>query len=88
MKITLDRRNCNCWQPACESHFGWHFLREEVTPIDCTIEIIDDGQTSRTFIIKDRDGIDKQLLVDEHNWAEAHDSWQLAWEAQQSVMDR
>jgi hypothetical protein len=85
MKITLDRRNCNCWQPACESHFGWHFLREEVTPIDCTVEIIDDGTSVRTFIIKDRDGINKQLLVDDHNWAEAYDSWQLAWEAQQSV---
>ena len=88
MKITLDRRNCNCWQPACESHFGWHFLREEVTPIDCTIEILDDGQKNRRFIIKDRDGIDKQLLVDESNWAEAYDSWQLAWEAQQPVTDR
>ena len=86
MKITLDRRNCNCWQPACESHFGWHFLREEVTPIDCTVEILDDGNSVRTFIIKDRDGINKQLLVDDHNWAEAYDSWQLAWEAQQSVM--
>jgi hypothetical protein len=84
MKITLDRRNCNCWQPACESHFGWHFLRNEVTPIDCTIEILDDSQETRTFIIKDRDGVDKQLIVDEQNWADAYDSWQLAWEAQQS----
>ncbi len=88
MKITLDRRNYTCWQPACESHFGWHFLREEVTPIDCTIEILDDGKKDRKFIIKDRDGIDKQLLVDDHNWAEAYDSWQLAWEAQQSVTDQ
>jgi hypothetical protein len=87
MRITLDRRKCNCWQPACESHFGWHFLREEITPIDCTIEILDDGQSGRTFLIKDRDGIDKQLLVYDRNWAEAYDSWQLAWEAQQSVMD-
>ncbi len=87
MRITLDRRKCSCWQPACESHFGWHFLREEITPIDCTIEILDDGQSGRTFLIKDRDGIDKQLLVDDRNWAEAYDSWQLAWEAQQSVMD-
>jgi hypothetical protein len=84
MRITLDRRNCNCWQPACESHFGWHFLREEVTPIDCTLEILEDGQTARTFIIKDRDGIDKQLVVDDLNWAEAYDSWQDAWEAQQA----
>jgi hypothetical protein len=26
--------------------------------------------------------------VDDHNWAEAYDSWQLAWEAQQSVTDQ
>jgi hypothetical protein len=86
MKIILDRRNCTCWQPACESHFSWHFLREEITPIDCTLEIIDDGKDSRTFIILDRDGIDKELLVDEQNWADAQDSWQLAWENQQSVV--
>jgi hypothetical protein len=84
MKIILDRRNCTCWQPACESHFSWHFLREEIAPIDCTLEIIDDGKESRTFIIFDRDGIDKVLRVDEQNWAEAYDSWQLAWEDQQS----
>ena len=45
MKILLDRRTCNCWQAACESHFGWHFLREEINPIDCTLEIIDDGNS-------------------------------------------
>jgi hypothetical protein len=86
MKIILDRRTCTCWQPACESHFSWHFLREEITPIDCTLEIIDDGKDSRTFIILDRDGIDKELLVDEKNWADAQDSWQLAWEDQQSLV--
>ncbi len=69
MKITLDWRTCTCWQPACEAHFGWHFLREEITPIDCTLEILDDGKETRTFIIMDQDGIDKELLVDEHNWA-------------------
>ena len=84
MKIILDRRTCNCWQPACETHFGWHFLREEVTPIDCTVDILEDGKPVRTFIIKDRDGIDKELVVDDQNWAEAYDSWQLAWETQQS----
>ena len=82
MKILLDRRTCNCWQAACESHFGWHFLREEVTPIDCTLEIINDGHAERTFIINDRDGIDKILVVGESNWADAYDSWQLAWEQQ------
>ena len=83
MKITLDRRTCTCWAPACESHFGRHFLREEVTPIDCTLDILDDGNEARTFIIKDRDGVDKTLVVDERNWAEAYDSWMIAWEQQQ-----
>lgn len=84
MKIILDRRTCNCWEPACETHFGWHFLRDEVTPVDCTVEIRDDGQPETTFLILDRDGIDKVLVVDEENWAEAYDSWRLAWEKQQA----
>lgn len=84
MKIVLDRRSCNCHEPACETHFGWHFLREEITPIDCVIEISDDGQEQITFFIMDRDGVDKTLIVDESNRAEAYDSWLLAWEEQQS----
>jgi hypothetical protein len=48
------------------------------------LEIIDDGNSERTFLIKDRDGIDKLLVVDDSNWADAYDSWQLAWEQQQS----
>ena len=84
MKIILDRRTCNCWEPACETHFGWHFLRKEITPVDCTVEIREDGQPETTFLILDRDGIDKVLVVDEENWAEAYDSWRLAWEKQQA----
>jgi hypothetical protein len=83
MKIVLDRRSCNCWDPACETHFGWHFLRTEVTPVDCTTEISDDGKPATTFIILDRDGTDKFLVVDDSNRAEAYDSWRLAWEKQQ-----
>ena len=82
MKIYLDRRHCNCWDAACESHFGWHFLREEVTPIDCVLEIKDDGQEVRTFFILDRDGSEKTLVVDNDNHALAYDSWQFAWDAQ------
>jgi hypothetical protein len=83
MKIVLDRRTCNCWDPACETHFGWHFLREEITPVDCTVEMIDDGQPETTFYIKDRDGQDKLLIVNDENRAEAYDSWLQAWERQQ-----
>ena len=83
MKIVLDRRSCNCYEPACESHFGWHFLREEITPIDCVLEMIDDGKPERTFYILDRDGIDKTLVVDPENQPVAYNSWLQAWEQQQ-----
>ena len=82
MKIVLDRRSCNCWEPACETHFGWHFLREEITPVDCVIEMTDDGRPETTFIIKDRDEMTKVLVVDEKNRPEAYDSWRQAWEEQ------
>ena len=84
MKIVLDRRTCNCWEPACETHFSWHFLREEITPVDCTVEMQDDGREDRTFLIKDRDGSDKVLVVKEANWSEAYDSWQQAWQRQRA----
>jgi hypothetical protein len=83
MKIVLDRRTCGCWDAPCETHFGWHFLRDEIEPIDCTVEIIDDGKPERTFFILDRDGFGKVLVVDETNREEAYDSWQTAWERQQ-----
>lgn len=84
MKIVLDRRSCNCYEPACESHFGWHFLREEITPIDCVIAMTDDGNKELTFLILDRDGVDKTLVIDKNNQAEAYDSWMIAWEEQQA----
>lgn len=84
MKIVLDRRSCNCYEQSCETHFGWHFLREEITPIDCVIEMSDDGKEELTFFILDRDGVDKTLVVDESNRAEAVESWRLAWEQQQA----
>lgn len=80
MIIRIDRRGCNVWQAACESHFAWHFLRQEVTPVDCVLEMIEDEQPVRLFLIHDRDGTEKVLRVDEGNLGEAYDSWQLAWE--------
>ena len=85
MKIILDRRTCNCWDPACETHFAWHFLREEITPVDCTVEMAEDGRAETTFLIKDRDGIDKILVVNKENLADAYDSWRQAWEQQQKT---
>lgn len=84
MKIVLNRRECNCWDQACETHFGWHFLRDEITPVDCTIEMIDDGRSEVVFFIQDKDGTDKELVVNDENRAEAYDSWRLAWEKQQA----
>lgn len=85
MKIVLDRRSCNCWQPACDSHFAWHFLRDEITPVDCTVEVSDDGSRDITFYVFDRDGIDKVLVVDDANRGEVSDSWMAAWEKQQAA---
>jgi len=85
MKIVIDRRDCACWDPACEAHFAWHFLRGEVTPVDCTVEVQDDGRPERAFTILDRDGVEKHLVVDDANWAAAYDSWLLAWEAGQAA---
>jgi hypothetical protein len=82
MRIVLDRRNCQCWDPACEAHFGWHFLRGEVNPLDCTVEISDDGKPERTFCIMDRDGVEKLLVVDDLNQVEAYDSWMQVLEQQ------
>lgn len=87
MKIVLDRRSCNCYDQACETHFGWHFLREQITPVDCTIEMVDDGEKEYTFYIKDKDNSDKVLVVDDDNRDLAYDSWLLAWQEQQSKKD-
>ncbi len=83
MKIVLDRRGCKCWDAACDAHFGWHFLREEITPVECMVELAEDGQEAITFCIKDRDGLDKVMVVDETNRAEAVDSWHAALENRQ-----
>lgn len=88
MKIVLDRRSCNCWDAPCETHFGWHFLGAEITPIDCTVEISEDGKLERTFVILDRDGVERILVVDEVNRDAAMDSWRTAWENQQEITNK
>jgi hypothetical protein len=70
------------YDQAC-GRTGWHFLREGL-PVDCTVEMVDDGRDEVTFLILDKDGTDKELVVDEQNRAEAYDSWRLVWEKQQS----
>jgi hypothetical protein len=88
MKIVLDRRSCNCWEAAFETHFGWHFLRDEITPVGCTVEIADDGKEEIAFLIKDRDTVDKILDVGESDRADAYDSWLNAWQKQQKESGR
>ena len=83
MKLILDRRSCACWQPACEAHFGNHFLGDEITPEDCLIQMEDDGKSEMTFLVLDRDGVDKLIVVDEDNRGETIDSWRSVWEKQQ-----
>ncbi len=83
MKLILDRRSCACWQPACEAHFGNHFLGDEITPVDCLIQMEDDGKSEMTFLVLDRDGVDKLIVVDEDNRGETIDSWRSVWEKQQ-----
>ena len=85
MKIVLDRRTCTCWQPSCEAHFSTHFLGKEITPIECLINMQEDGQPELTFFIMDRDGVDKTLVVDESNRPDAVDSWRELWEKQQGA---
>jgi hypothetical protein len=56
-----------------------------MTPIDCVVDMIDDGQKDITFCIKDRDGSDKTLLVTDKNRDQVHDSWLKAWEEQEGI---
>jgi hypothetical protein len=85
MKIILDTRICKCWDAACSAHFSSHFLGEEVTPIDCVVDMIEDDNREITFQIKDRDGTEKTLVVGKDNYADAYDSWREAWEKQQAA---
>ena len=94
MKVYVDRNHCGVYQTACESCFGGriqvHFGdRPEgldvVEVAGCVLEIKDEEDRDNiTFIIKDRDGSQKELRVDQENWPEAYDSWLMLYEKQQS----
>lgn len=79
MKINIDRESCECWEGACESCFGWRLLqlmeKGELHPATCHISTEEDGQMAFTFKIHDRDGKDKELVVNKENWVEAYESW-------------
>ena len=84
MKIFLDRRACTLWEAACESDFAEKFLGEEVLPTACTVMLIEEDDSDElTFYIRDRDGKEKQLVVNDDNLTDAIDSWMKAYAAQQ-----
>jgi len=82
MKIVLDRRSYSCFNPACEAHFGRHFSGTDITSVDCTIEMVEDGKKESIFLIHDKGGTENVLVVVETNRGEANDSWLQAWERQ------
>lgn len=86
MKIYMDRTQCSCWLGACEASFGAKLLKARgagwnFEPGGCIVESVDDGHSQATFHIKDWDG-SKLLVLDERNWPDAFDSWQLLCERQ------
>lgn len=83
MKIELNRAVCDCWEASCEQCFGSNFLGEEVLPTACLVRSEDDGSKKFKFVIQDRDGEEKEFTVDDENFADALDSWMLAFAAQQ-----
>ena len=85
MKIFLDRSVCNCWESACESDFADKFLGKEVLHSACTVFIEDEEHKDEIiFFIKDRDGTEKEFVVNDENLNEAIDSWFAAYEEQQT----
>jgi len=82
MKISIDRRSCNCWIGSCEPCFSWHYLDEPVRPNTCLLEITEEEISGRTIVMIDRDGSEKVINVTKDNWADLYDGWQLALEAQ------
>jgi hypothetical protein len=91
MKVYLDRNHCSVYQPGCESCFGGRvevFFGERTYGLDmdvagCVMEIAEeDDRESVTFFIKDRDGSDKELVVNKENWPDAYESWMTLYEKQ------
>lgn len=85
MRIYLDRRGCPCWSAACETCFSWNYLREEILPNYCLVDVQEDFRPARTFYVQDRDGSVKTIIVNEQNWADFYDAWQLAYAEQQAA---
>jgi hypothetical protein len=91
MKVYLDRNHCGVHQAACDSCFGRR-IEVNFKPIEggldmdvagCVMDIEEEEKKEIvTFYLKDRDGKDKVLEVNQENWPEAYDSWLDLYEKQ------
>ncbi|MDH5506418.1 MAG: hypothetical protein OEZ02_04290 [Anaerolineae bacterium] len=85
MKVYMDRNHCDLWQASCESCFGRKIILKEFDIEGCVMKILEEENKSEiTFYIKDRNGSDKVLYVNQENWPDAYNSWLLLWEQQQT----
>lgn len=83
MRIWLDRRACSLWAAACEADFAEKFLGGEVLPTACTVMLMEeDDNDELVFFIRDRDGTEKELVVNDENLTDAMDSWIKAYAVQ------
>lgn len=83
MKIYLDRSVCNCWEAACTSDFADKYLGKEVIPTACTLLVVDEDERDEiVFHIHDRDGKEKEFVVDDKNFALAMENWMVAYARQ------
>jgi hypothetical protein len=84
MKIYLDRSVCNCWEAACTSDFSDKYLGKEAKPTACTLMVVDETKRDEiVFFIHDRDGQEKEFVVNDTNLLEAMDNWMDAYAQQQ-----
>ena len=86
MKVYLDRESCPTWQGACESCFGWHLeqlMDGDFQPSACMVEWDDECRDEITFFMRDKEGKDRVLVVNQENWSDAYDSWSKLLEAQE-----
>ncbi|MDH3944714.1 MAG: hypothetical protein OEV06_11525, partial [Anaerolineae bacterium] len=80
-----DRNHCQLWQAACESCFGGRVMLKDFDIEGCVMKIEEEGDTKNISIfMHDRDGTDKELLINEENWPDAYNSWMLLYEKQQA----
>ena len=87
MQIEMDLESCPTWMGACESCFGYHLARTmkgDFQPSACTIKWDNECQEEITYLLRDKDGQDKVLVVNQENWADAYNSWSQLLATQQT----